>query len=103
MSVITRPAARAELADLLTQIALADPSAATRVERNVQRTIDLLEAHPLSGSPIKVPNPNVRGLRFANVRRYRQFVILYLPLADGVEILHIIRGRRSIRRVVAND
>ncbi|MBX9628412.1 MAG: type II toxin-antitoxin system RelE/ParE family toxin [Gemmataceae bacterium] len=103
MSIVLRSAARVELSDLLTGIAAADPAAAARVEANVRRTLELLEAHPLSGSRVKVPNPNVKELRGTTVRRYPQFVILYLPLSDGVEVLHIIRGRRNIRRVVAND
>lgn len=103
MSIVFRPDARVELADLVVSIAAADPAAASRFEAEVHRTIALLEANPRMGARVGRPGRNVPGLRFANVRRYRQFIILYLPLPAGVEILHIIRGRRSIRRVVAND
>lgn len=45
----------------------------------------------------------MRDLRFANVSDYPQFVVLYLPTADGVEVLHITRGRRNLGRLVRDD
>ena len=103
MSFIFRARAEDELVELLAGIRAANPAAADEVRDEVQRTLELLDANPLSGSRLRVRNPNVRGLRFANVRRYPQFVILYLPTADGVEVLHVVRGRRNLSRVIAHD
>ena len=103
MSVKLRPQARQEVAELLASIRAANPAAADDVRDEVQRTLERLDANPLSGSRLRVRNPNVRGLRFANVRRYPQFVILYLPTADGVEVLHVVRGRRNLSRMIAHD
>ena len=103
MSVNFRPQARQEVADLLAGIRAANPAAADEVRDEVQRTLELLDANPLSGSRLRVGKPHLRALRFANVRHYPQFVILYLPTADGVEVLHVIRGRRHLSRVVVHD
>jgi hypothetical protein len=73
------------------------------VQDQVQRTLELLETNPLSGARLRLRNPNVRELRIYTVRRYPQFVILYFPTASGVEVLHIVRGRRNPSRVVATD
>jgi plasmid stabilization system protein ParE len=103
VSIRFRPAAVGELADLLARIRSANPQAADEVQDSVQRTLELLEANPLSGSRIRFRNPNLRELRYATARYYPQFVILYLPVIDGVEVLHIVRGRRNLKGVVAND
>ena len=103
MSIRLRPDAVRELADLLARIRNANPQAADEVQDSVQLTLELLETNPLSGSRITFRNPSLRGVRYATVRYYPQFVILYLPLMDGVEVLHIVRGRRDLRRVVAGD
>ena len=103
MSIIVRQRAEDELVDLLGQIRRANPRAADDVRDEVQHTLGLLEANPLSGPRLRTRNPNLGGLRFATVRRYPQFLILYLPTATGIEVLHVVRGRRNLGRVVAND
>ncbi|MCI0701849.1 MAG: type II toxin-antitoxin system RelE/ParE family toxin [Planctomycetia bacterium] len=103
MSIDFRPQARQELVDLLAGIRSANPRAANNVQDEVQHTLELLEANPLSGPRLRVTNPTLGELRFATVRHYPQFVILYLPTADGIEVLHIVRGRRNLSRIVAHD
>lgn len=103
MSIRFRPDAVREMADLLDFIRAADPTAADEVQQQIELTLELLDANPLSGSRLRVTNRNLRGLRFATVRYYPQFVILYLPRDDGVEVLHVARGRRNLSRLVAND
>jgi plasmid stabilization system protein ParE len=103
VSIRLRPDAVRELADLLARIRTANPRAADEVQQSVQLTLELLEANPLSGTRMRVRNPNLGELRYATVRYYPQFVILYLPLDDGVEALHIVRGRRNLKSVILND
>ena len=103
MSIVLRTRAEDEYVELLAGIRAANPTAADDVQDEVQRTLEQLEANPLSGARFRTRNPNVSGLRFATVRRYPQFVILYLPTADGIEVLHIVRGRRNLGRLVRDD
>lgn len=103
MSIIVRTRAEDELVELLGHIRDANPRAADDVEDAIQHTLGLLEVNPLSGSRQRVRNPNLDDLRAATVRHYPQFVILYLPTATGIEVLHIVRGRRNLNRVVADD
>lgn len=103
MSIVFRAAATQELLDLVNGIRAVDPAAAIRFEDSVRRTLAGLEQFPLTGERRRVRNPNVRGLRVAGVRRYRRFVVVYLPLPNGIEVLHIVRGSRRIGPLVAND
>ncbi len=103
MSIIVRERALEEAADLVGQIRISNPRAADDVQDAIQHTLELLESQPLSGGRYHTRNPNVRGARITTVSGYRQFVVLYLPTADGIEVLHIVRGRRNLGRVVAQD
>jgi plasmid stabilization system protein ParE len=103
MSIVFRPQAQQELIDLLAGIRAANPRGADDVQDEVQHTLELLEANPHSGPRLRVRKVSLRELRFATVRRYPQFVILYLPTADGIEVLHIVRGKRNLSRVVSHD
>jgi hypothetical protein len=103
VSIRFRPAATEELVGLLSFIRVRDALAADEVELCVRETLSLLEASPLSGGRLRLANPRLRELRFATVRYYRQFIILYLPVEDGVEVLHIVRGRRHLNRLLADD
>ena len=40
------------------------------------------------------------GLRFWPIKRYSNYLILYRPVQDGVEILRVIHGARDINRVL---
>ena len=103
MSIQFRARALAELDELLQRIRDVDPVAADEVYQSVELTLQLLEANPLSGTAMRVRNPRLRGLRVATVRYYPQFVILYLPFSDGVDVLHVVRGRRNMKNVLADD
>jgi plasmid stabilization system protein ParE len=91
------------LADLIGTIGSANPRAADDVQDAIQDTLALLESQPLTGAAYRTRNRNVRGARISTVSGYRRFVVLYLPTADGIEVLHITRGRRNLSRLVAQD
>ena len=103
MSIRLRPDAVRELASLLARIHTADPRASDEVRQCVQLTLELLEANPLSGTRMRVRRKHLRQLRYATVRYYPQFVVLFLPLDDGVDVLHVVRGRRNLKNVLAGD
>lgn len=71
------------------------------MQDEVQRTLELLEANPLSDPRLRVSRDRLRTLRFATVRRYPQFVSLYLPTTDGhlprpiPEMLRRVKGSQA--------
>ena len=103
MSIVVRPQARDELAALLASIRSANARAADDVQNAVQHTLELLESQPLSGSRLRVRGVRITGLRAATVSLYPQFLLLYLPTADGIDVLHVVRGKRNLSQVLAHD
>jgi plasmid stabilization system protein ParE len=55
---------------------------------------------PEIGSPWIEESLRFRGLRYFPIPRYPNYVIFYRPLADGVEILHILHGARNIQAIL---
>jgi plasmid stabilization system protein ParE len=103
MSITIRPPAAAELAELLSDIEARSQQAAAKVGQQIQRTFDLLEAQPFLGTAYPTTNPQLAGLRYKVVNRYPQFVILYTPRADGIDVRHVVRGRRNIAAILGDE
>ena len=102
MRIEYRPGVLSELGDLLTGITLASPTAARKVEQHIQRTLELLALNPLAGSVCRTRKPAHAKLRYFTVIGYRQFVIFYHPLADGIEFHHIFRAQRNLADLIEN-
>ena len=103
MSVTIRPQAATELAELLSDIKARSRQAAAKVEQQIERPFDLLDAHPLLGTVYPTANPQLAGLRYKVVSRYPQFVILYTPRVDGIDVWHVVRGRRNIAVILGDE
>lgn len=103
MSVTLLPPALRELTGLLADIELRNQRAAEKVGRRITETLDLLDANPYLGTEYATAHPALAGIRYMTVKQYRQFVVLYRPVPGGVEVHHIIRGRRNLRAVLEGD
>ena len=63
-------------------------------------TTELLDANPRMGTAYRSRNPLLAGIRYQTVTRFRQFVLVYRPTAEGVEILHVLRGHRDLAAIL---
>lgn len=103
MSINFQPVATRELADLLADIEIRSRSAAENVERSIGETLELLSANPLLGTAYRSRNPDLAGIRYLLVPDYPQFVIIYRPTPEGIEVMHVLRGRRNLRAILEGD
>jgi toxin ParE1/3/4 len=95
--LLVREQAEAEVDLIAAQIAVDNLPAALRFYDRVQETFERLADWPLSGTRRTARNSALRGLRYYPIRGYRNYLVFYLPLADGgVEIVHVIHGARDI-------
>ena len=88
--VLRRPEAESDLEDIWSHIAQDSPNAADRF-------IDLIEAGCLS----LAQNPLMGRLRpelAAGLHSFpvRSYVIFYMPLGDGIEVVRVISGFRDV-------
>ncbi|MFT3883030.1 MAG: hypothetical protein QM703_25685 [Gemmatales bacterium] len=45
-------------------------------------------------------NTTYRGLRACKVRSFKNYLVFYLPIPDGIIIYHVIDGRRDYLKTI---
>jgi toxin ParE1/3/4 len=84
-----RPAARADLFDLVSYIALDSLSAAVRMHDAITAAVQGLPAHPLRGRPGRMD-----GTRELVVPQ-TPYVVVYSASATVIEVLRVLHGARQ--------
>jgi toxin ParE1/3/4 len=93
--VIKRPAALQDLQDLAVFIGQRNPRAAQRFLDAAEETFQQLADMPGMGSPTAVADPSFAGMRMFPVRRFPRYVILYLPLPNGIDVVRVVHSSRD--------
>jgi toxin ParE1/3/4 len=101
--VVRRDSALRELADIIDYLAERSPSAAGRFVTAVEQACTLLSEMPLLGSPWLARRPELAGLRTWRPGRFKNYVVFYRPIADGIEVLHITHGARDLDRLLGDS
>lgn len=70
--------------------------AARRFVDAVQTTLKELAAMPGAGSLKSFPDPALAGVRSWRVRGFPNYLIYYLAVAEGIDVLAIMHGSRDI-------
>jgi toxin ParE1/3/4 len=97
-TLIVRDAARQDADDIFTRIAPDDLGAALRVYDAIHAAFDLLATHPLAGPLCEFPETDLRDVRFWPVKNYRNYLVIYRPRDDGVEVIRVIHAATDMRR-----
>ena len=76
------------------------PQNAEKVLDALERSITSLLDTPGIGRLWESPDPRLEGLRVAVSTPYRNFLIFFRPVADGIEVFRVIHGARELDRIV---
>jgi len=91
--ILRTPAAEADLWEILLFIARDSEEAAFRLIESIDQRFELLARFPNAGPA----RPEIsEGLRSFPVGNY---LILYKPIDDGIEIMRVVHGARNLRRL----
>jgi antitoxin ParD1/3/4 len=92
------PEAEDDLFEIWCYIARDSVAAANRVESAVYDACAFLAQEPQSGSPRK----HVTGLpvHFWTVQRYPNYVVVYRPETQPLEIIRVLHGMRDLKRLL---
>src|SRR6266446_648948 len=99
-TVLRRPQAEQDLEDLALYLGQNSPAAATRFLDAAERTFGLLAVMSGLGAPYPLTNPNLQGLRHHSVQGFRNHLIFYLPISDGIEVIRVLHGTRDISSIL---
>lgn len=97
MSIIRHPDVLEELFNISFRMAQENEEAANRFLDACDETFGQLEQSPYMGSVREFRKAALKDVRVWRVRRFQNYLIFYRPIEDGVEILHVVHGRRDYK------
>jgi toxin ParE1/3/4 len=99
--ILRRPRAKADLIEHYSHIARDKAAPAERFLRVAESAFELLARTPAIGTVWVSPNPRLAGVRvYPLPRGFRNYLVFYRPLPDGVEILAVLHGARDLGAVL---
>lgn len=97
--LIVRERAKADVDDIADFIATGSIDAALRFYQAARDAFNLLAEFPGAGGRTAMADPDFAELRTWPITGFRNYLVCYLPRADGVEVLRVIHGARDVYRV----
>lgn len=83
-------------------IAREQPDAARRFVDAAEEAIGKLATMPQMGAVRESADPTLAGLRQWPIKRFRNFLIIYRPLRDGIVVVRILHGARDVDRAITD-
>lgn len=101
-TVFKTPAAYRDLESIADYIQQRNRAAAHRFLIAAEKAFNLLASQPLLGEVF--PHPMYPELRFWTLgRRFRNYVVFYRPVAEGIEIFRVLHGARDLSSGLFSD
>jgi plasmid stabilization system protein ParE len=97
MSIIINPRAFDDIDTLTERFQAARELTAKKFALNIRSDFELLESQPEIGSKLKFRVAYGVPLRSFAVRGFPNVIIIYKPIAGGVEIVRVLDGRRNLK------
>ncbi len=95
--VLKKPQVERDLVEHFSYIARDKVEPAERFLQVAEEIFWLLASHPHVGQPWKSSLPQLAGVRVLSMpKAYRNYLIFYRPIDQGVEILTVIHGSRDL-------
>ncbi len=101
--VLRRPLVRVDLAGCFAYVGDRNLDAARRFLLAAEATFQALARMPRIGAPYEVANPRLKGLRCARVRRFRNYLIFYLPIDGGIDVIRVLHAARDIGAIMEEE
>jgi toxin ParE1/3/4 len=86
----------AELADIWDYIAIDNLDAADRFLECAYRTFQELSRTPGMGRARAFRHSRLNNLRSFRIRDFENYLVFYCPIADGIEVFHVVHGARDL-------
>jgi toxin ParE1/3/4 len=102
--VVRRQAARQDLVDIVYHfIRKGTPNSARRFRDQAEATFLRLAGMPGLGARFEHEHPALAELRFFPVSRFKNYLVFYRPIADGIEVARVLHGARDIHGILSQE
>jgi toxin ParE1/3/4 len=91
-----RPRAIYAIIDMAEYIGQSSPASAERFLDATEATFEQLEAMPGIGHLYESTDARLAEIRVWPVKGFRNHLIFYRPMDQGIEVLHVLHGARDI-------
>jgi toxin ParE1/3/4 len=98
--VLKKPRAEEDLLDIFEHIGERNLAAAEKFLEAAERAFGLLSHFPLMGKPWKSSSPRLANIRSWPVPKFKNYLIFYRPIKNGIEVLHVLYGRRNLPTIL---
>lgn len=95
--ILKRPRALLDLAEIWSYIAEHSVTNADGFASRIDRTLMLLARQPNSGRARPELYPDLRSFVIG------KYVVFYLPIKKGIEVIRVLHGARDIESIFEND
>ena len=92
-----------ELTAIWEFIAFDNLDAADRFLDAAQSTFQQLAEMPGMGRTRPFPQSVLKNLRSFRIRDFDNYLIFYRPIADGIEVFHVLHGARDLEAFFADE
>ena len=102
-TIIKRPRAKRDLIEQAAYIAQDSPRAADRFLQAAEDAFAQLAEMPGMGRRWSLSVPGFEDVRVWPITRFRNYLIFYRPIDDGIEVLHVFHGARDIPAILRQE
>ena len=95
---VLTPIAKAEIFEIWSYIAENNEAAADRVESAIYEPCAFIAEAPMRGHTRS--DLTNRALRFWTLRRYPNYVVVYRPETNPLQVIAVLHGSRNLRRLL---
>jgi plasmid stabilization system protein ParE len=95
---VLTPIAKADIFEIWSYIAEDNELAADRVESAIYEACAFIAEAPMRGHTR--PDLTTRPLRFWTLSRYPNYLVVYRPETNPLQVVAVLHGRRNLRRLL---
>jgi plasmid stabilization system protein ParE len=98
--ILLRPHVYGDLRVIAVYLSSSSAAAADRFIASANAALDDLAAMPQMGSPKYFRSRRLLGIRSWSIPGFRNYLILYRALPDGIDVLAVTHGARELRSLL---
>jgi toxin ParE1/3/4 len=102
-AITIRPKANIDLDDHFAYIAQDNLDMALNFFDAFRQTLTQLARMPGMGTPYRIENPRLTGLRKWGVRGFEKYLVFYLEREDTIEVIRLLHSSRDLLNILSNQ